>query len=69
MKHLKITHILNVSAKIPSFFENSSKRLNLTCLDSLNIRYMRINIEDYDTVQIKMSFPLVYEFIESAFLD
>lgn len=50
MKHLKITHILNVSAKIPSFFENSSKRLNLTFLDSLNIRYMRINIEDYDTV-------------------
>eukprot|EP00350_Pseudokeronopsis_sp_OXSARD2_P001892 CAMPEP_0170547316 /NCGR_PEP_ID=MMETSP0211-20121228/5694_1 /TAXON_ID=311385 /ORGANISM="Pseudokeronopsis sp., Strain OXSARD2" /LENGTH=149 /DNA_ID=CAMNT_0010852279 /DNA_START=409 /DNA_END=858 /DNA_ORIENTATION=+ len=41
MKDLKITHILNVSDMIPNHFAESR---------SLNIEYLRINIEDIDHV-------------------
>lgn len=41
MKHLKITHILNVSAMIPCYFEDSN---------TIKIKYLRINIEDEDNV-------------------
>eukprot|EP00347_Sterkiella_histriomuscorum_P011202 403373359 len=58
MKHLRITHILNVSDMIPCYFENSL---------SLNIQYLRINIEDKDEVQIRRGFPLVYQFIQEAY--
>lgn len=58
MSHLRVTHILNVSNMIPNHFETSR---------SIKVEYLRINIEDSDTVQIKMSFPLAYHFIASAF--
>ncbi|CDW90752.1 dual specificity catalytic domain containing protein [Stylonychia lemnae] len=58
MRHLRITHILNVSDMIPCYFENSL---------SLHIQYLRINIEDQDDVQIRRTFPLVYQFIDDAF--
>lgn len=51
MKYLKITHILNVSDMIPNHFEDSSKNALVNCgLESLNIQYLRINIEDIDHV-------------------
>ncbi len=31
------------------------------------MEYLRINIEDQDSVQIKMSFPLIFNFIDGAF--
>jgi hypothetical protein len=55
-----VTHILNVSNLIPNHFEASR---------AIKVEYMRINIEDHDTVQIKMSFPLAYNFIDSAFVE
>lgn len=38
-----------------------------SCVESLKVDYLCINIEDKDSVQIKMSFPLVYHFIDRAF--
>jgi len=60
LSHLRVTHILNVSNLIPNHFEASR---------SIKVEYMRINIEDQDSVQIKMSFPLAYNFIDSAFVE
>lgn len=37
--------------------------------DELDIKYLKLNIEDHDTVQIKMAFPNAYEFIDKAFSD
>ncbi len=59
MKHLKVTHILNVSNKIPNFFEESE--------DEMPIQYLRINIEDRSHVPIDLSFRVAYEFMESCF--
>lgn len=69
MKHLRITHILNVTDKIPCYFENSRtiKCSIIFALVKFNIRYLRINIEDKDEVQIRRSFPLVYQFIQEAY--
>ena len=70
MKHLRVTHILNVSDKIENYFEDSSKigKFNeLIHVESLNIKYLRIQIEDEQSLQIKMTFPLAYEFIQGAF--
>lgn len=51
MKHLRISHILNVSNKIPNHFEESSKNLQVIInIGSLNIEYLKINIEDHDSV-------------------
>jgi hypothetical protein len=33
----------------------------------VSVSYLRVNIEDHDTVQIKMSFPLIYHFLVKAF--
>ena len=33
----------------------------------MNIKYLKINIEDHDSVQIKMGFPVAYNFIDTAF--
>ena len=60
MKHLRVTHILNVSDKIDNYFETSSKCFFLIRIGSLNIKYLRIQIEDEQSIQIKMSFPLAY---------
>ena len=38
-------------------------------IGSMNIQYLKINIEDIDSVQIRMSFPLAYQFIEGAYND
>lgn len=35
----------------------------------MNVQYLRINIEDHDTVQIKMSFQLAFHFIQGAFQE
>lgn len=67
MKHLKITHILNVSDMIPCFFEDSSKYTSIIIAESLKIEYLRINIGDYNDVQIKRAFPIVYRFIQDAY--
>ena len=57
MNHLRITHILNISDMIPNYFEESSKIdsakenvLNFGNVGSVNIKYLRINIEDHDSV-------------------
>ncbi len=64
MKHLKITHILNVSDMIPNYFEDSSNILIVkTITESLKVEYLRINIGDYNDVQIRRAFPIVYRFI------
>ena len=60
MSHLRVTHILNVTDLIPNHFEASH---------SIKVEYLKINIEDQNSVQIKMSFPIVYNFIDSAFLE
>ncbi len=36
-------------------------------IGTVNVHYLRVNIEDHCAVQIKMSFPLVYHFIVKAF--
>lgn len=49
MKDLRVTHILNVSDMIPCHFEDSSNSIldsSFPFLESLNVKYMRINIED-----------------------
>mmetsp|Transcript_47767 Transcript_47767/g.35018 ORF Transcript_47767/g.35018 Transcript_47767/m.35018 type:complete len:103 (-) Transcript_47767:337-645(-) len=33
----------------------------------MNIEYLRINIEDFGEVQINLSFPVAFNFIENAF--
>lgn len=35
----------------------------------MKMKYLKVSIEDQDDVQIKVSFPVVYEFIEHAFND
>lgn len=35
----------------------------------MDIEYLRINIEDNSDVPIKLSFPVAYQFIESAFTE
>jgi hypothetical protein len=67
MHHLRVTHILNVSTLIPNHFEASRKPLPHHTVGSIKVEYLRINIEDQDSVQIKMSFPLIFSFIDGAF--
>ena len=58
-----------MSNLIPNHFEYSSKIHYVfnSFVESLKVEYLRINIEDQDSVQIKMSFPLIYHFIDRAF--
>jgi hypothetical protein len=58
LKHLRVTHIVNVTDKLPNHFEHSR---------TVSAKYLKIHIEDYNCVQIKLSFPLVYKFIVAAF--
>jgi len=58
LKHLRVTHIVNVTDKLPNHFEHSR---------TVSAKYLKIHIEDYNCVQIKRSFPLVYKFIVAAF--
>jgi hypothetical protein len=41
--------------------------VNNVSVESLNIEYLRVHIEDHDEAQIRRSFPLVYRFIQDAF--
>lgn len=54
---------------IPNHFEQSSKfpLINTIFLATLNVNYLKVNIEDHDAVQIRMAFPNAYSFIENAF--
>ena len=48
----------------------SSKKtvfLDFNLLAEVNIEYLRINIEDTSDVPIKLSFPVAFNFMESAF--
>jgi len=47
-----------VSNNIDNFFEDDY---------DMNIEYLKINIEDSGEVEIKMSFPVAFNFIENAF--
>jgi hypothetical protein len=58
MENLGITHVLNVTDKLPNFFELD---------DQLNISYKRINVDDRDYVPIKLAFPIAYNFLEGTF--
>lgn len=43
---------------LPNHFEHSR---------TVSAKYLKIHIEDYNSVQIKRSFPLMYKFIVAAF--
>lgn len=60
LSHLRVTHILNVTGLIPNHFEDSRQ---------IKFEYQRINIEDEERLEIFMSFPLAYDFIDSAFME
>lgn len=45
----------------------SSRQWQEVDVGSIKVEYLRINIEDWNSVQIKMSFPLIFDFIYKAF--
>ena len=57
MKNLKITHVLNVTDALPNIFEDAW---------DMHINYLRVNIEDLNHVNIKLGFPMAYNFIDTA---
>lgn len=57
LKHLKITHIINVTFHVPNKFENEG------------IKYLRIPIDDSDLNHATPYFPQAYEFIENALFN
>ena len=67
-----MTHILNVTDNIPNYFENDeedgSKNKAVDIIIEMDqVEYMKISIEDKESVCIAEHFPKVYYFIEGAF--
>ena len=60
MYQIKYQIILKIQVYVRVFYD---------ILETFNIKYLRINIEDRAKVQIKMSFPLAFNFIEQAYND
>ena len=67
-----MTHILNVTDNIPNYFENNeedgckNKAVDII-IEMDQVEYMKISIEDKESVCIAEHFPKVYDFIEGAF--
>jgi len=57
MKHLGITHVLNVSDDIPNYFETNN---------CFNINYENIFIEDTEDAPIHHYFSRAFNFIDQA---
>lgn len=67
MKHLGITHVLNVSDDIPNYFETNSKRQwSYSNVDCFNINYENIFIEDTEDAPIHHYFSRAFNFIDQA---
>lgn len=67
-----MTHILNVTDNIPNYFEHDDedggKKYGVFINIEMNkVEYLRIAIEDKESVGIAEHFPKVYDFIEGAF--
>lgn len=54
MKSFNFTHVLNVTAELPNYFEDRG------------FEYLKISVNDYETETISLHFKKAYEFIESA---
>jgi hypothetical protein len=67
-----VTHILNVTDNIPNYFENdeedgSKNKVVDIIIEMDQVEYMKISIEDKESVCIAENFPKVYDFIDGAF--
>ena len=54
MGSFKFTHVLNVTAELPNYFEDKG------------IKYLKVPAQDYETQDIDQYFSQAYDFIESA---
>eukprot|EP01017_Pseudomicrothorax_dubius_P050847 TRINITY_DN9686_c0_g1_i6.p1 TRINITY_DN9686_c0_g1~~TRINITY_DN9686_c0_g1_i6.p1 ORF type:complete len:249 (+),score=15.71 TRINITY_DN9686_c0_g1_i6:347-1093(+) len=53
---LRITHIVNATRDVDNYFEKEGK-----------IKYLRVDVDDFDDSRIEHTFDDVYEFLETAF--